>query len=162
MPCTSLRRMPQRPRLSPQSVRSSTNWQPRFLTCAVKTLGIAIPPSSFPTLSYYTTILTLLFLAPSIVTGGSELMPVIQRDGFSSKKAKIGITHAIIMDVAFAATAYNWWTRRSNPGFMPDATNILISAVMAMPLTLYSASLGGALVYKHGMGFQTKSAKKKQ
>jgi uncharacterized membrane protein len=89
-------------------------------------------------------------------------MPVIQRDGFSSKKAKIGITHALIMDLASVATAYNWWTRRNTPGFTPDATNVLISAALAMPLTLYSASLGGAMVYNYGVGFKSTSAKKKQ
>jgi hypothetical protein len=89
-------------------------------------------------------------------------MPVIQRDGFSSKKAKIGVAHALINDVAAVGLLYNWYTRRSIPGFTPDATNILISVVLALPATLYAASLGGALVYNHGMGFQSKNLKKNQ
>ncbi|EAT86338.1 hypothetical protein HBI56_100270 [Parastagonospora nodorum] len=127
-----------------------------------KTLGIAIQPSLFPVLSYYTTILTLLFTVPAIVTGAQQLMPVIQRDGFSSKKAKLGVMHALINDIAAIGALYNWWSRRDNPGFTPDATNMLISTVVALPTTLYAAYLGGSLVYIHGMGFQNRSAKKTQ
>jgi uncharacterized membrane protein len=130
--------------------------------CTVKTLGIAIQPSMFPVLSYYTTILTLLFSAPAVVTGAQQLMPVIQRDGFSSKKAKVGVMHALINDLTVVGALYNWWSRRSNPGFTPDATNILISTVVALPATLYAAYLGGSLVYIHGMGFQNRNVKKSQ
>jgi uncharacterized membrane protein len=113
-------------------------------------------------LSYYTTILTLLFTAPAVATGAQQLMPVIQRDGFSSKKAKVGVLHALINDVAAVGALYNWWSRRSTPGFTPDATNILISVVLAMPSTLYAAYLGGSLVYIHGLGFQNRNVKKTQ
>jgi uncharacterized membrane protein len=113
-------------------------------------------------LSYYTTILTLLFTAPAVATGAQQLMPVIQRDGFSSKKAKVGVLHALINDVAAVGALYNWWSRRSTPGFTPDTTNILISVVLAMPSTLYAAYLGGSLVYIHGLGFQNRNVKKTQ
>jgi uncharacterized membrane protein len=129
---------------------------------AVKTLGIALEPQMFPLLSYYTTILTLLFTAPAVATGAQQLMPVIQRDGFSSKKAKLGVLHAVINDVAALGALYNWWSRRSSPVFVPDATNILISTLLAVPATLYAAHLGGSLVYNHGMGFQNRSVKKTQ
>lgn len=125
-------------------------------------MGIAIQPSLFPVLSYYTTILTLLFTVPAVVTGAQQLMPVIQRDGFSSKKAKLGVMHALINDIAAIGALYNWWSRRDNPGFTPDATNLMISTVVALPTTLYAAYLGGSLVYIHGIGFQNRSAKKTQ
>lgn len=131
--------------------------------CAiVKTLGIALQPSMFPVLSYYTTILTLLFMAPAVATGAQQLMPIIQRDGFSSKKAKLGVLHAVINDVAAVGALYNWWSRRDNTGFTPDATNIIVSTLLAMPTTLYAAYLGGSLVYIHGVGFQNRTAKKRQ
>ncbi|KAF2036446.1 hypothetical protein EK21DRAFT_83417 [Setomelanomma holmii] len=129
---------------------------------AFKTFDIQLSPSLFPTLSYYTTILTLLFSAPAVATGVQQLMPVIQRDGFSSKKAKVGALHAIINDVAVFGAAYNWWSRRSNPGMVPSNENILISVLFALPATLYAAYLGGTLVYVHGMGFSSRSAKKTQ
>ena len=116
----------------------------------------------FPVLSYYTTILTLLFMAPAVATGAQQLMPIIQRDGFSSKKAKLGVLHAVINDVAAVGALYNWWSRRSNAGFTPDATNIVVSTLLAMPATLYAAYIGGSLVYIHGVGFQNRTAKKTQ
>jgi hypothetical protein len=116
----------------------------------------------FPVLSYYTTILTLLFTMPAVVTGAQQLMPVIQRDGFSSKKAKLGVMHALINDLAAVGALYNWWSRRSTPGFTPDATNIFISTLVALPATLWAAYMGGSLVYIHGMGFQNRTAKKTQ
>jgi hypothetical protein len=103
-----------------------------------------------------------LFTVPAVASGVQQFMPVIQRDGFSSKKAKVGVLHALINDVAAIGQLYNWWTRRSNVNFTPDTTNILISVLLAMPATLYAASLGGALVYQYGIGFQSKSVKKTQ
>lgn len=115
----------------------------------------------FPILSYYATILTLIFSAPAVATGAYELMPVIQRDGFSSKKAKVGVLHALINDIGVVAAAYNWWTRRHNPGFTPTDTNILISALVALPATMFAAYLGGSLVYIYGMGLRSGQAKAK-
>jgi uncharacterized membrane protein len=128
----------------------------------VKTFDLQIQPSLFPTLSYYTTILTLLFSAPAVATGAQQLMPVIQRDGFSSKKAKVGALHAVINDITVVGALYNWWTRRSNPGLVPSNENILISTVLAVPATLFAAYLGGSLVYIYGMGFQNRNVKKTQ
>lgn len=117
----------------------------------------------FPVLSYYTTILTLLFAVPTVATGAMELMPLIQRDGFSSKKAKVGVAHAVINDIAIFGTAYNWWTRRNTNGFTPSSQNVLLSSGIALPATLFGAYLGGQLVYQYGMGFSRgEAAKKKQ
>jgi uncharacterized membrane protein len=113
-------------------------------------------------LSYYSTILTLLFSLPTIATGAWELSPVIQRDGFSSKKAQVGVAHALINDIAVVATAYNWWTRSQQVGFTPSGLNVLVSSLLSVPTTLYSAYLGGALVYEYGMGLSSGRAKKTQ
>jgi uncharacterized membrane protein len=113
-------------------------------------------------LSYYSTILTLLFTLPAVATGAWEFSPVIQRDGFSSKKAKVGITHALINDVAAFATAYNWWTRSQQVGFTPSGTNVLLSTLLSVPTTLYAAYLGGSLVYELGMGLSSGRTKKTQ
>jgi uncharacterized membrane protein len=113
-------------------------------------------------LSYYSTVLTLLFALPTIATGAWELSPVILRDGFSSKKAQVGVAHALISDVAIFATAYNWWTRSQQVGFTPSGGNVLLSTLLSVPTTLYSAYLGGALVFEYGMGFSRGRAKKTQ
>jgi uncharacterized membrane protein len=112
-------------------------------------------------LSYYSTILTILTTLPAVVTGIIQLSPVIQRDGFKSKKAKVGAMHALLNDVALFATIYNWWTRSQQIGFTPNTTNVLISSALALPVTMYSAYLGGSLVYEYGMGFSKSSPLKK-
>jgi uncharacterized membrane protein len=98
------------------------------------------------------TLLTLIFSIPAVMTGAAELMPVIQRDGLSSKKAKAGIVHAIVNDIAVFGAAYNWWTRRQVVSFQPDNINLMISSLLAVPATFFAAYLGGELVYQYGMG----------
>ncbi|KAF2706138.1 hypothetical protein K504DRAFT_412793 [Pleomassaria siparia CBS 279.74] len=131
------------------STQSSTSG---LIATVFKTLSIQLNPSIFPVLSYYTTILTLLTSLPAISTGALELMPVIKRDGFSSKKAQIGVLHALINDVAVFATAWNWWTRRDNMGLAVSGWNQAVSVGLAVPATLAAAYLGGELVYGMGMG----------
>ncbi|KAL6703661.1 hypothetical protein ACN47E_009435 [Coniothyrium glycines] len=131
------------------------------IASAIHTLGIAIPPTDFPVLSYYTTLLTLLFALPAIATGAYELYPVIRRDGLASPKARTGVAHALLNDLTTAAAAYNWWSRRNVPGFVPSGGNVFLSAVAALPVTLWSAYLGGSLVYVYGMGFRGGQARGK-
>ncbi|KAF2449509.1 hypothetical protein P171DRAFT_379473 [Karstenula rhodostoma CBS 690.94] len=130
-----------------------------------KTLDIAIPASLFPTLSYYSTILTLLTAIPAVISGAFELQPIIARDGLGSKKAQAGVMHALINDLALFGAAYNWWVRRSTTGFVPDTTNVAISATLALPASFFAAYLGGQLVYQYGMGVgrgSSSNAKKAQ
>ncbi|KAF1831963.1 hypothetical protein BDW02DRAFT_571537 [Decorospora gaudefroyi] len=141
-----------------------STWGPTstIVASAFKTLDIAINPSLFPLLSYYTTLLTLLFSAPAVATGAYELMPLIKRDGLNSKKAKVGVLHAMVNDVTVVGAAWNWWTRRDAPGFMPSNLNVVVSSLVALPATLFAAYLGGSLVYNYGMGFRGSQAKAKK
>jgi len=123
-----------------------------MVASAFKTLDIVLSPSLFPTLSYYTTVLMLLFSVPAVATGIPQMLPLIKRDGFNTKKAQIAVAHAAINYMTIAGAAYNWYTRRANPGFVPSEMNVLVSSVLAMPATVFAASLGGTLVYVHGMG----------
>jgi hypothetical protein len=125
-----------------------------------KTLDIAIPTSLLPTLSYYSTIFTLLSAVPAVISGALELQPVIARDGFGSKKAQAGVLHALVNDLT-----YNWWVRRTTTGFVPSTTNVVISAALAVPASFFAAYLGGQLVYQYGMGVgrgSSSNAKKAQ
>ncbi|KAJ4381715.1 hypothetical protein N0V86_003079 [Didymella sp. IMI 355093] len=126
-----------------------------------KSLDRSVQPNAFPVLSYYSTILTILTTLPAVVTGVAQLAPVIQRDGFQSKKAKVGAVHALLNDIALFATIYNWWTRSQQIGFTPSTSNVLISSALALPVTMYSAYLGGSLVYEYGMGFSKTTPLKK-
>ncbi|OSS53457.1 hypothetical protein B5807_01321 [Epicoccum nigrum] len=126
-----------------------------------KSLDRSVQPNVFPVLSYYSTIITILTTLPAVVTGIAQLAPVIQRDGFSSKKAKVGAMHALLNDIALITTIFNWWTRSQQVGFTPSTTNVLLSAALALPMTMYSAYLGGSLVYEYGMGFSKSTPLKK-
>ncbi|KAF1965690.1 hypothetical protein BU23DRAFT_18278 [Bimuria novae-zelandiae CBS 107.79] len=132
-----------------------------LVSTAFTTLSIAIPPALLPTLSYYTTILTLLTALPAVLTGAIELQPVIARDGLSSKKAQTGVLHALINDIAVFGAAWNWWVRRGREGFVPGTGNVIVSAGLAVPATLGAAYLGGHLVYVYGMGVGRGSGKGK-
>lgn len=127
----------------------------------VKFLDRSVQPNAFPVLSYYSTVVTILTTLPAVVTGVAQLAPLIQRDGFQSKKAKVGAVHALLNDIALIGTMYNWWTRSQQIGFTPSTTNVLVSAGLALPVTMYSAYLGGSLVYEYGMGFSKGSPLKK-
>lgn len=130
------------------------------VTQAFKTLSIDLSPSILPLLSYYATILTLLSAFPAVSTGALELIPVLLRDGFSSKKAQMGTLHALVNDVTVAAAAYNWWTRRNEAAFLPSGVNVAVSACVAVPASLFAAYLGGKLVYEMGMGVGRGTANK--
>ncbi|KAF2643618.1 hypothetical protein P280DRAFT_478367 [Massarina eburnea CBS 473.64] len=118
---------------------------------AFKSLNLQIPIALLPTLSYYTTILTLITAVPAIITGALEFMPVVQRDGLSSKKAQAGVLHALINDITLFGAAYNWWSRSGTTGFLPTTTNAAVSAAV-VPAVFGAAFLGGQLVFHYGMG----------
>ena len=76
-------------------------------------------------------------------------------------KFKISLLHASLNDVVAVISAYNWWARKGNAGFMTDGQGVL-GAVVCLPVLLYSASLGGKLVYQHGMGINLAKAGKEK
>ena len=132
-----------------------------LIQSALKSLDVQVYLNAIPLLSYYTTILALITAIPAIVTGGMELMPLIQRDGLNTPKARIGVAHAMLNDLGVFALAYNWWTRRAMNDFAPSATNLAISAALALPASSFAAYLGGSLVYGYGMGVGRASSKAK-
>ncbi|ORX94205.1 hypothetical protein BCR34DRAFT_620202 [Clohesyomyces aquaticus] len=133
-----------------------------LVASTLKTLDMQLSPAMLPQLSYYTTVLALITALPATVSGVMELMPLIQRDGFSTPKAQTGALHAALNDISLLALVYNWWTRRSAVGFEPSSTNVAISALLNVPATLFAAYLGGALVYQYGMGMGRGASKSKK
>ena len=132
-----------------------------LIQSALKSFDVQAYLHAIPLFSYYTTILALITAIPAIVTGGMELMPLIQRDGLNTPKARIGVAHAVLNDLSVFALAYNWWTRRAMNDFAPSTTNLAISAALALPASSFAAYLGGSLVYEYGMGVGRASAKAK-
>lgn len=80
------------------------------------------------------------------------MLPLIQRDGFGTKKVKTALAHAALNDTVAVMLVYNWLTRRNVEGFAPSSVNLAISSTLAMPVVFFAAALGGELVYTHGMG----------
>jgi len=155
---------PQRLALSRQHVRTVPGPNvspPTQLTPPVKTLDIQVPLTLFPTLSYYSTILTIITAIPAIVTGAIELSPVIQRDGFSSQKAQTGVLHALVNDITIFGAVYNWWSRRNENAFTPSTANVALSTAI-VPVSIFAAYLGGSLIYKYGMGVGKGSGSKQK
>ncbi|KAF2276745.1 uncharacterized protein EI97DRAFT_320039 [Westerdykella ornata] len=111
-----------------------------------------LAPQLLPQLSYHTTRALLLVSVPAVITGAIEVMPLIKREGISSKKARTAILHALLNDVTVVGALWNWWTRRDVEGYTPSDTNVFLSGVVALPVTVYAAYLGGHLVYQYGMG----------
>lgn len=113
---------------------------------------------------------------PAALTGGLELMALIKRQDLLNKlqksenkanvakrmhrKVKVGIAHAILNDVGICAAGFNWWTRRSTAGNAPTDVNVIVSSI-CLPLLMLAASLGGMLVYDHGVGVRRQGATRK-
>jgi uncharacterized membrane protein len=105
--------------------------------------------------SYASTVTALFTSLPTLSSGLAEGYAMIQANGLdmSNPKVKVMAIHALLNDVAVAGAFYNYWTRSKAEGFLPSGVNVLISSVM-LGGVIYSAYLGGSLVYKHGVGVQ--------
>ncbi|EON67570.1 hypothetical protein W97_06938 [Coniosporium apollinis CBS 100218] len=119
--------------------------------------------------SHFSNALGILSALPSAATGGAELYAMIQSNGLwevikresdgkvvyggMNPKVRHGIFHALMNDVVLVASLYDWWTRRNTTGFIPTGTHQVMSAA-ALPMLFFSAYLGGAMVYKYGVGVQ--------
>lgn len=88
------------------------------------------------------------------------MLPLIKRDGLGTKKVKTALAHAGLNDTVMVMLVYNWWTRRNVEGFAPSSINLAVSSSLAMPVVFFAASLGGKLVYEHGMGMARASTGK--
>lgn len=71
----------------------------------------------------------------------------------SNPKHKATIVHAALNDVAVIGAVYNLLSKWNRDAFLPTGVNTLISATM-LGGVIYSAYLGGGLVYEHGVGVQ--------
>jgi uncharacterized membrane protein len=113
--------------------------------------------------SYLCTIAAIVTSVPALTTGIAELYGLIKKRGLGDRATKVGLIHAGLNDVAVAGVVYNWLSRRKRTAFETSGTNASISAVLLFS-TLYSAYLGGSLIYKHGVGVKRmgEGLKKKQ
>lgn len=117
--------------------------------------------------SHWLQIFGIITAIPSVMSGSQQLVQIVKNGGLYEAdgktirtKVKITLAHAAANDVVLFASIYNWYTRRSEKMLAPDGLNIAISCIM-LPLLLWSANLGGTLVYNYGTGLNIGSKNKK-
>ncbi len=111
----------------------------------------------------------------SIVTGGVELSRLIahggqyEADGTTTRpKIKVAFAHALVNDLVVAGAAVGWWFGGAEKdagmegvgGGGPSGWTALLAAG-SVPALVFSASLGGALVYNYGVGLRMGTRKGK-
>ncbi|GAA5933673.1 hypothetical protein JCM3775_003768 [Rhodotorula graminis] len=143
-------------------------------TSGLNYLKVLPPAAAINVLSHYTGAAGLLAAIPTIASGLAELYAMwtgqakakggekslkdaINKKDVSGEKLKVTLLHATLNDIVLGIAAYNWWVRRQDKDLLLPYTNALLSAA-ALPLFLYSAYLGGSLVYKYGVGVQRQGA----
>jgi uncharacterized membrane protein len=75
-------------------------------------------------------------------------------------KLKYAFVHGLINDLVVFAAGYNWWTRRSAAMNASSGTNVLVSAIGFILLSI-SGYLGAEMVYVYGVGVATASDSRK-
>ncbi|EPS45797.1 hypothetical protein H072_123 [Dactylellina haptotyla CBS 200.50] len=93
-----------------------------------------------------------------------------ESDGKTIKrKFFVMATHAALNDLLIIASAVSWWGRFKTDGFfgetgaqgVPGGKDYVISGLV-VPVLFYTASLGGDLVYRYGMGFSVAKANERK
>jgi len=119
--------------------------------------------------AYYTNILGIVTSLPALITGDIEFYAMWKgnqpfervkssktgatiREGLNPK-VKLALVHGLLNVGALGASSYNWYTKRSVPGFLPSKVNMWLSAMM-LGNVVYSLYLGGSMVYEYGVGVQ--------
>jgi len=120
-------------------------------------------------LSYFLLCAGLVATVPAIMSGNIELVGMIKKNGGPWEKDAAGkpkdsmvprikatIVHALINDLVFVVGLYSWYIRKDkagavNLGKVPTDLNLILSAV-SLPVLLFSAKIGGHLVFNHGVG----------
>jgi len=113
--------------------------------------------------AHYIQALGILTAVPSIMTGSQQAVKIYQNGGLYEadgktirRKLKMTLAHAAMNDVVAVASIVSWLDKRSNPGNLPAGWNVVSSAVL-FPILMYSANLGGTLVYNLGTGLNIKT-----
>ncbi|GAB7343653.1 hypothetical protein MBLNU457_1645t1 [Dothideomycetes sp. NU457] len=118
--------------------------------------------AEMPRIAYYALSAGLLTSIPSVVTGIANAAQMVQAQGMYEAdgktlkpKMKVIIAHALSNDVIIGLSAYIWYLRNQSMSltYAPSSWMVGVEAVMGAAL-LWSANLGGTLVYNYGMGMR--------
>jgi len=135
------------------------------------------PVATLTALAHYSAGAGALTAIPAIVTGFGEAYELIrvqvrQKGSLSKvledawylkdeggKKVKTTITHASMNDLVVGLATYNWYRGWKYPTTALPKFSFYANAA-ALPLLLYSAYLGGKLVYEYGVGVKRQGSSK--
>ncbi|WWC66123.1 uncharacterized protein I206_100023 [Kwoniella pini CBS 10737] len=134
--------------------------------------SILPPRATLNTLAYYSAGLGVISALPAIITGLGEAYELIRKEYIQKgkdwnkvidsawnmkdtggRKIKMTIKHASMNDLVVGLAGYNWYRGAYYPGQKLPQITLLLNAI-ALPALLYSAMLGGRLVYEYAMGIQ--------
>ncbi|WWC58884.1 uncharacterized protein I303_101429 [Kwoniella dejecticola CBS 10117] len=130
------------------------------------------PRATLGTLALYSAGAGVVSALPAIITGAGEAYELVRKEykekgenwgkvidsAFNMKdtggrKVKMTVKHASLNDMVVGLAAYNWYRGVYYPGEKLPQITLLLNAI-ALPALLYSAMLGGRLVYEYAMGIQ--------
>ncbi|WRT64421.1 uncharacterized protein IL334_001353 [Kwoniella shivajii] len=168
---------------------ATVHWPIAFLTAAFSISSLDLVPSSlYPSsilpapstlsvLGFYAAGAGVLTAVPAIITGVGEAYELIRKEykekgdwskvvdsawnmkDTGGRKVKMTIKHASMNDMVVALAGYNWYRGYYYPGEPLPTTTTVLNAI-ALPALLYSAMLGGRLVYEYAMGIQRQGSGK--
>ena len=125
-------------------------------TVVYTTLGLTL--SDLTRASHYLLSLGILTAVPAVMSGGQQLVKILQNGGLYEAdkktmraKVKVAFAHAALNDLVVVASIYSWYTRRGEKGMAPKGLELLMSVVL-FPVLMFSANLGGTLTYNFGVG----------
>ncbi|KAI9638655.1 uncharacterized protein MKK02DRAFT_32052 [Dioszegia hungarica] len=166
---------------------STVHFPIAFLSAAFGLTSLSLLPTSLypssilpatgviPGLAYYSAAAGVITAAPAIITGLGEAYELIRKErkvkgswgavadatwnmsDTGGQKVKTTLTHASMNDMVVALAGYNWYRGAYYPSqALPKW--VIYGNALALPALLYSAYLGGKLVYEYAMGVQRQGA----
>lgn len=126
---------------------------------AAAALG-ALPstPGSWPwSAAHFVSLLALLSLVPTALTGAAEYIRLNKSDAHITRKVQL---HSGLNTVVAVITLYLYMKCSSRPGNIPTQGEVLLG-VFSVGLLLVSGHLGGELVFEHGVGVQRQGKARK-
>ncbi|WP_025745692.1 DUF2231 domain-containing protein [Kallotenue papyrolyticum] len=109
--------------------------------------------TAFSQAGYYLNLWAVAMALPTALTGLAEWLD-LPRDHPAWKTAT---AHGVLNDLALNIGLYNWLSRRSRHGFMPDRTNLWLDGALLAILGL-SGYLGGVVAHEYGYGTHRQGA----
>lgn len=120
----------------------------RFVGSSDKALSYlpnVLPETAF-TGAHYMTLLALLSMIPTAITGYIEYQKVN-----NVKVKKLAVYHMLLNTIVGFIVFYNFYTLKNEPGFTPTRTHLYLG-LLAVVLLGVSGHIGGTMAYCHRAG----------